>query len=330
MKPNPRTCLGASFTKNYGSLYVKVTVGSTTITQPPWQELPIQRLKTTLSLKTVARSPLRITYSTNRRSLSPNQKPTTSVAQPNSDKFLPMSDMFFAKKDKALEFRRNKLLATNRVAKAIASAPWGTKDEISSVAKYNNIDQIRRFLLQSSLRDRIIPTYFDVNRFKMELTTFHNIFRSRHGAPPLQYDYVLERAGQRWANVLGAQKSCLVHETPRRYGENLFFFGAKHFPSPITLAHMVTQSFYMEGVGYDYNRFYPMTYYKTGHFTQLVWRESRRLGVGVSIVFHNGRRGGPCQSSVPLYMVYVVVKYDPPGNFQSPDAYLSNVRPPLG
>ncbi|VDM64154.1 unnamed protein product [Angiostrongylus costaricensis] len=159
--------------------------------------------------------------------------------------------------------------------------------------------------------------------------TYHNIYRSKHGSPSLIRDATLDSAAQRWANVMGNRRDCLAHESPRRYGENLFFFGARHFPTPTTMAHMVAHSFYVEGVGYDYKRFYPMTYYKTGHFTQLIWKESRRVGVGVSVVHHDGNKKGPCQPSVPLYMIYVVVKYDPPGNLQTYQAYMNNVRPPI-
>ncbi|KAK6023401.1 hypothetical protein OSTOST_10812 [Ostertagia ostertagi] len=95
------------------------------------------------------------------------------------------------------------------------------------------------------------------------------------------------------------------------------------------MAHLVTQSFYMEGAGYDYNRFYPASYYKTGHFTQLIWKGSKKMGVGVSIVYHNGSRKNSCQPGVPLYMIYVVVKYDPPGNFLSYDSYMNNVKSPI-
>ncbi|KHJ96330.1 SCP-like protein [Oesophagostomum dentatum] len=90
--------------------------------------------------------------------------------------------------------------------------------------------------------------------FKDELTIYHNMYRARHDAPPLVYDGQLEKAAQRWADVLGSEQGCLVHEQPRIYGENLFYFGAKHFPSATTMAHMVTQSFYMEGSGYNYKK----------------------------------------------------------------------------
>ncbi|KIH63409.1 hypothetical protein ANCDUO_06289 [Ancylostoma duodenale] len=72
-----------------------------------------------------------------------------------------------------------------------------------------------------------------------------------------------------------------------------------------------------------------MTYFKTGHFTQLIWRGSRRMGVGVSIAYNDGSKRGPCSPSVPLYMIYVVVKYDPAGNFQTYESYMNNVKSPI-
>jgi len=48
----------------------------------------------------------------------------------------------------------------------------------------------------------------------------------------------------------------------------------------------------------------------TGHFTQVVWSSSKRLGVGVAI------RGGK---------IIVVTNYDPPGNYNN--LYRQNVFP---
>ncbi|CAF4223576.1 unnamed protein product, partial [Rotaria sordida] len=42
---------------------------------------------------------------------------------------------------------------------------------------------------------------------------------------------------------------------------------------------------------------------KTGHFTQVVWRSTKKLGVGVAYA-DEGRT------------VYVVAQYSPPGNYQ--------------
>jgi hypothetical protein len=51
---------------------------------------------------------------------------------------------------------------------------------------------------------------------------------------------------------------------------------------------------------------------KTGHFTQVIWKNSRRVGVGFAI--GNGGRSA-----------FIVAQYTPPGNVQG--TFRSNVSP---
>ena len=51
---------------------------------------------------------------------------------------------------------------------------------------------------------------------------------------------------------------------------------------------------------------------ETGHFTQLVWKSSEKLGAGMA--FNNDRT-----------KVYVVARYSPPGNYEG--QYGDNVFP---
>ena len=44
---------------------------------------------------------------------------------------------------------------------------------------------------------------------------------------------------------------------------------------------------------------------KTGHFTQVVWKSSKELGIGKATGTHDGV---PC--------TYIVARYRPPGNYQ--------------
>ena len=44
---------------------------------------------------------------------------------------------------------------------------------------------------------------------------------------------------------------------------------------------------------------------QTGHFTQVVWKKSKELGIGKATATHNGI---PC--------TYVVGRYRPPGNYE--------------
>lgn len=71
----------------------------------------------------------------------------------------------------------------------------------------------------------------------------------------------------------------------------------------------------------------PYDYINRGHFTQMIWASSHKMGVGVAISYYNGRKTNACQPNRPAYMLYVVVKYDPPGNVRVKRAYLDNVLP---
>lgn len=51
----------------------------------------------------------------------------------------------------------------------------------------------------------------------------------------------------------------------------------------------------------------------TGHFTQVVWKASTKLGIG----FARGRND----------CLFVVGRYKPAGNFGFPDDYAENVLP---
>ncbi|CAC5376087.1 PI16 [Mytilus coruscus] len=52
----------------------------------------------------------------------------------------------------------------------------------------------------------------------------------------------------------------------------------------------------------------------TGHYTQLVWADSKQLGCGVQICNPN--------SKFPMQYMYLVCFYDPPGNFNNREPYV--------
>uniref|UniRef100_A0A0N5AIY1 SCP domain-containing protein n=1 Tax=Syphacia muris TaxID=451379 RepID=A0A0N5AIY1_9BILA len=147
---------------------------------------------------------------------------------------------------------------------------------------------------------------------------YHNIYRRLHGAAPLDYDDRIESYARNWSDKLVNRFACIEHDPMRRYGENIFFYAATVLPNESALARMALHSFYTESNGYDY---------KTGHFTQLIWKNTKRLGIGVSIGHWLNQYANNCMPKFPAFVVYVVVKYDPPGNIHKLDYYNQNVSP---
>ena len=103
-----------------------------------------------------------------------------------------------------------------------------------------------------------------------QLLAAHNAQRARHCAPPLRWDADLAAVATRWAERLGAAGCALAH-SQSAWGENLAMMGGG------TMAPAeVVQMWYDEVRAYDFARgAFGMD---TGHFTQVVWRGTERLG----------------------------------------------------
>uniref|UniRef100_A0A182JRC4 SCP domain-containing protein n=1 Tax=Anopheles christyi TaxID=43041 RepID=A0A182JRC4_9DIPT len=131
--------------------------------------------------------------------------------------------------------------------------------------------------------------------FQTEVLNRHNALRAKHSAQPLVLDADMCQYAQQWANHL-VSRNVLQHRTNNKYGENLY---ASYGRSQISGCDAV-DSWYNEIKYYRFGAANPSNFSQVGHFTQVVWKNSRRLGVGVAI---QGTRA------------YVVCNYDPPGNY---------------
>lgn len=96
----------------------------------------------------------------------------------------------------------------------------------------------------------------------------------------------------------------MQHRSNNRYGENLYACFGKTNLSGVE----VVKAWYDEIKHYRFGQPSPGNFSQVGHFTQVVWKESRELGVGIA---KNGNN------------IYVVCNYDPPGNFMG--KYAANV-----
>uniref|UniRef100_A0AAF5D5R5 SCP domain-containing protein n=2 Tax=Strongyloides stercoralis TaxID=6248 RepID=A0AAF5D5R5_STRER len=191
------------------------------------------------------------------------QKPPKSRIDP---KYIPSA----AEVDKLYTFD------VNQEKKKKSSGPFSERvyDEVWNGYNYKN-DYKTGYL---DMRDRILK---ETNRY-----------RQAHGVPALTYDYNLEKASQEYAKYLG-DYNLFEHDPknrPKGWGENLAKMSA-------SLGSLATKKWYDEVSMYDFakNKYVP----GTGHFTALVWKETKKVGCGIYM---------------KREILYVVCKYSPAGN----------------
>ncbi|OAQ32826.1 PR-1-like protein [Linnemannia elongata AG-77] len=124
----------------------------------------------------------------------------------------------------------------------------------------------------------------------------HNKYRARHGAPALTWNAQAAAFGNNWI------QACQFKHSGGKYGENLAA-GYKDFKTGI-------DAWYNEVSKYNYNR--PGFSMATGHFTQVVWKNTKSVGCAKKF----------CPGS--NWTIYIC-NYDPPGNYQG--QYEKNVLP---
>lgn len=142
------------------------------------------------------------------------------------------------------------------------------------------------------------------SEFELAALKAHNIHREKHSAPPLELNRELCDMAQKWANHL-ADHDLFEHSDRenRKYkgwsaGENLAWSSSK------TEASTLVQMWYDELEKYDFTKQGFSS--ETGHFTQVVWKSSSELGIGIA--------NGIC-----------VANYYPPGNVGG--GFEDNVEP---
>ena len=130
------------------------------------------------------------------------------------------------------------------------------------------------------------------------------MYRVRHQSPPLAWSLKLQESAQIWAETL-AREGRLEHGGHEGVGQNLAFCAGK------LTGVQACKLWYDElrAPGYTFEQ--PGFTHGTGHFTQVVWRTSKLLGIGIA----QGVEG-----------TYVVAHYEPAGNGMG--QFQMNVLPP--
>lgn len=141
--------------------------------------------------------------------------------------------------------------------------------------------------------------------FEEDFLASHNEYRSRHGVPPLKLDKKMCKYSAEWAKNL-ADRNALEHRKNCPHGENIYCMSSND-PNFTITGHSPVDTWYEEISLHPFGK--EPSDLKSGHFTQVVWKSSELLGVGVA-KNRNGR-------------IYVVANYSPAGNFVGD--YVENV-----
>jgi uncharacterized protein YkwD len=130
------------------------------------------------------------------------------------------------------------------------------------------------------------------SRFDREMVDAHNRVRAQVGVPPLVWSDHLEEIAEDWAKTLLSRRD-FSHRPNAKLGENLFAITGARSSSAEVIRVWANES-----RDYDYrsNRCHNVC----GHYTQIVWRDTQKVGCAVA---RDNRRE------------IWVCNYDPPGNW---------------
>ena len=115
------------------------------------------------------------------------------------------------------------------------------------------------------------------------ITAAHNAARARVGVAPLAWDDGLAASAQAWANrcIDVAAPPGLIDHNPNRSAGFAFYVGENIFASSGTpTGQQAVKSWVEEAANYDYRA--NICKGMCGHYTQVVWSKSVRLGCGIS------------------------------------------------
>jgi pathogenesis-related protein 1 len=126
------------------------------------------------------------------------------------------------------------------------------------------------------------------------ITAYHNKVRADVGVSALEWSGELAALAQQWTEQLARSGCALRHRRPNAYGENLFqgTLGAY-------TALDAARAWESEKKDYAGSALTQADAPRVGHYTQMVWRQTQRLGCGQAV----------CADTL-----IVACNYAPPGN----------------
>lgn len=147
--------------------------------------------------------------------------------------------------------------------------------------------------------------------FQKQILAAHNCYRSKHeNTPVLTWSSAAASHAEKWCAYL-LKYGVFKHSSGSGFGENLGMAGGGGIGNdPSKQGSSTVKRWYDEIGHYDWNK--PVYSSKVGHFTQVVWKNTSKVGCGYAT---NGEKS----------KIYICCNYDPPGNYKG--QFEANVQP---
>jgi uncharacterized protein YkwD len=142
----------------------------------------------------------------------------------------------------------------------------------------------------------------DLTTLRKAALTATNAYRAKHGVAALTESSTLNDVAQKYSEKLLTSGKLAHSDT--NYGENLYY----SMGSSVN-GNMPIDAWYSEVKDYNFEKG-TSNGGATGHFTQLVWKDSKQVGHGFAM-------SSDCKT------IYVTANYDPAGNYMG--MYTQNV-----
>ncbi|KAL5254582.1 hypothetical protein ACHWQZ_G014133 [Mnemiopsis leidyi] len=140
----------------------------------------------------------------------------------------------------------------------------------------------------------------------------HNYYRAKHDAAPLTWDRNCQVHAQNWANQL-LRTNTFGHSSDRNdMGENIWAYymtRGKLKKTDEQMAEEAIKAWYDEVKKYSY--IFPGFSKKTGHFTQVVWKDTTKVGMAIA---------------KDSEKAFVCANYAPQGNVLARSEFKKNVK----
>jgi len=133
------------------------------------------------------------------------------------------------------------------------------------------------------------------------LLDHHNRVRADVSVAPLVWSDQLQGVAAAWGQKLVSKGCVMEHSKGSGYGENLYMGSAEHFTMVDAAKSWESEKKYYTGAPLDGSN-----WYRSGHYTQMVWRQTTEVG---------------CAKVTCKGSLIVICNYNPPGNFMGQKAY---------